>query len=53
MNVFINEINLDNIDLFKADFIFNIVCEMNLNDKMCEKVLKEIIFLNFSKFIFL
>lgn len=43
MNVFINDINLEKFALFKADLIFDIVSEMDLNDKMCEELIKEII----------
>lgn len=43
MSVFINDINLDNFALFKAELIFDIISEMDLNDNEKSLVLDEII----------
>lgn len=45
MNVFINEINLDNFSLFKAELILSIVEEMDLNDCAKEEIIEELIVL--------
>ena len=43
MNVFVNEVNLDNFALFKAELILDIIGEMNLSDNMRECLIEEII----------
>ena len=43
MNAFINEVNLERIALFKAELIYYIVSEMDLNDNMRSRVIEEII----------
>ncbi|MBR3230087.1 MAG: hypothetical protein IKF91_04600 [Bacilli bacterium] len=43
MSVFINDINLDNFALFKAELILDIINEMDLNDNERSLVLDEII----------
>ena len=43
MNVFINEINNDNMALFKAELIFTEIEELNFNDNIKEEIIKEII----------
>ena len=43
MNVFINDVSLENFALFKAELIFDIISEMDLNDNERALVLDEII----------
>ena len=43
MNVFIDEVVLDNFSLFKAELIFDIVCEMDYDDYIKERIIDSII----------
>lgn len=43
MSVFINDINMENFALFKAELIFDIISEMDLTDNERALVLEEII----------
>ncbi len=43
MNVFIDEVVLENFSLFKAELIYDIVCEMDYDDYIKERIIDSII----------